>query len=593
MAEPTATSSNVPASKIQPPRVAPVIQPARSRDQRPPSFSKLLRNGWITEVAFPQNNTALDTERANMREPDYREPYLQPSPATVRFAAQIAREAGVARGSGFHTKWDFVSLWSLRIALGVSILSGTSAITVLVVQKAKDSTDDSQSTVNQAILFWLVISIVFACLAGTTMLIIWARNRGYFSNLGARLGFDEVGHIDRIIRDDSLRRSREANDLESGLGDRMRAIHTGRGYNNLGSQDSLASVEPRDYDSPANSSARVEQYRLQELSIPPRSQLAHVRGESNFPSTSLRPKVPSALVHYNTTSNGNRLQPSFQRKTTTQVENQLRSNIPQPPVHHNTSSNTPRLALQQKNTTQLENPFQDPESPLEGLRMGLSNPTVRRAPEHVRQSIVAHKRVPSDELQRTVPQSINRQPNTKMKRVETFSSVEAQVDFKTERIEEHGEELMPRPQRRRNCTETAKDRTDAMLRSQEHDYSRGMADITAILNPKASASSLAGGKHLHPNALFGEGHSKSAPKQMKAMTSASSLSGAIGVVKEHFTEHHGRSLGDVIKATKAIKSGEHDKEAVDQMNPHASRVKNLDQTQEGAYREIFAKLGDE
>ncbi|KAE8440892.1 hypothetical protein EG329_006338 [Mollisiaceae sp. DMI_Dod_QoI] len=532
------------------------VNPVPSSPQYSPAESNVIRPARKADMA-------LEAERAKMREPHMRAAYLQPSPNMLRLAAEIVRSNGLPIDSGSRAVLGHIPFWVLICILQASLLSIAAAVAVILRDENTSSEDIALGT---GTVFWLVISIVIFAISGVAVLFVWARKMGYFSSLGKRLGMEEVGLLDRAIKNDITKRGNGEFDVEANRGNVLSPWP--RLYPMPQSQSSLATVETPSlewqalYPTPEQSMNRINAARYHHEQTPSRPhpraqdlmnggtslqrfnqqspiqplqpQQVHLKGAINLPfNSSSPPQTPNPAYYF-----ANHSAPDH--------------------IHHQTEQRQgPDFAA--------ANVRCEAWSPLENLQRELNDPVIHNAPEHQRHTIIASKRVQSEERSKNLRQSMDRRPSTKLKRVQTLDSSEEEPSYQTTILEDEGERAGRTSTRYPKMLILQKEMEKVREQGKEGALTRSyeMNDIAANGQSKDDSKFDQSGLELDElNSTSGKTSSSTLTGSLLngvGMNGHAKAKKVFAAMKDHFTEQHGRSLGSVIKEKKAKKKEEQSK----------------------------------
>ncbi|KAH7380900.1 hypothetical protein BKA64DRAFT_224037 [Cadophora sp. MPI-SDFR-AT-0126] len=194
---------------------------------------------------------AIERAKANNLQPNLSEPHLRPSPSAVRLAAELhnARDAKDVYHS--HAVLTSTPFWVAVVWVQCGLVSTTAAVTVVLEERM----NGNKAKMGNGRVFWLTGSIIVIVVGIGVAFTIWMRKKGSFGGDQAflrRLGFDEVGLLDRVVgRDLEMGRMEAAGDRESEHGEIGNAPspqgtvrHRPRG--SMPRADSLSSVRSSD-----------------------------------------------------------------------------------------------------------------------------------------------------------------------------------------------------------------------------------------------------------------------------------------------------------------------------------------------------------
>ncbi|KUJ20486.1 uncharacterized protein LY89DRAFT_444535 [Mollisia scopiformis] len=592
----TASSST---SKQNPPPVAPP-PPARNPDRKPLFKTPIPVRARSVGMNLQENPVAgssqvnvadvpgyepakkaefrLELERAKMTNLSIRNAYIQPSPTVLRLAAQIARNNGETVHSGGRAVLRDIPFWVVVAILQCSVLSTTACVAVII----RDQSSSTQRVaIGKGTTFWLVISIVLFAFSGVVVLFIWARKKGYFSTFNEKLGVDEVGLLDRVLRDstrasgvESLGMNGRDIDVEANVGvysRRPRTFETSPNY------PSMISLETNPGWQPVYADARYRANSGAHLQTPIRPR-AHTSSESLVNNASpsgiqeespIAPPTPAYVKHaVGFPFDSPR---SIQRGT------------PDAAHHFNNNSAPGRIrsGTRDGNGLGTGHVLQAAGwSPLENLQREINDPAVHRAPAHQRHSIIAVKRAASEEQTRSLRQSMDRGPSTRLKRVQTFESASESQGHQTI-VEDEDEQIGQTPlryPRRLNLQleiESMKKGGNVGMLTRSPDMSNiagGYArqpkfaqqpkfdssfdesgtpmDELDHQTGKASSSTFVSSRNGYSNA------SEDGQVKQGRGEASSKAKGVFDAVRDHFTEPYGQSLRSVMHDKKGKKKEE-------------------------------------
>jgi hypothetical protein len=487
----------------------------------------------------------LAAARGQMATPSIRRGYVQPSPTVLRLAVEIARSHGIEMHTGSRAVVRSVAFWSMVIVFQCSMISTVASVTVVVVRSQIAGTEGEE--VGSGCMFWLVISIILFAVSGVAVLFVWARNMGYFSTFSKKLGMDEVGLLDRVLRQEEfgIRRSSTAVDIEANPAS---AYHR----------------QPRAFESSATQASIVSSRAGSQWS----SMYPESRSYAFYQETPCR---PSGSRSENIMNNG-LSQAGFGSSPITPVEAALMKegvrfpfyasgpdqNLPLPPRNYLPATQNPPGHVQSRENTAIADIRVAARSPLEDLNNDLA--IAHAAPEHLRHSVIQQHRAESKERSSLVRQSLESHPG-KFRRAQTFDSTANGSFQNTIGEEDERNGATPMSQSAKYALQLELESIGKQLGAREGQLTRSPnipnLAIQAFSPHQASDSGRGEPEYelndmsIQPSTTYGS------MQPIGGMTNGHIEAGSAGgmsrswailtSVRDHFSEQHGRSLGSAIR----------------------------------------------